>query len=91
MKVSTERLVALIDRGDLVVFVFEGQVLGGIEQRQVEEIAELRWFTASELVSAPAFELVVQLGPLLAEPRGLSPVTISFPETTRLGFAAVAG
>jgi ADP-ribose pyrophosphatase YjhB (NUDIX family) len=89
LEVTTDRLVAIIDRGDLVVFVFEGRVLGGAERPQAEEIAELRWFTPSELQSANAFDLVVQLGPLLAEPRGLAPVTIAFPDTTRPGFAAV--
>lgn len=89
LKVTTDRMVAIIDRGDLVIFVFEGQVTGGTEQPQVEEIAELRWFSPSELLSARVFDLVVQLAPLLARPRGLSPVTIAFPDTTRRGFAAV--
>jgi len=89
LEVTTDRMVAIIDRGDLVVFVFEGEVLGGAERPQEGEIAELRWFTPGELLSVAAFDLVIQLGPLLAQPRGLVPVTIAFPDTTRGGFAAV--
>lgn len=90
LEVTTDRLVALVDRGDIVIFVFEGRVLSGTELPQADEIAELRWFTQDELLSANAFDLVVQLGPVLSEPRGLVRVTIAFPDMTRQGFAALA-
>jgi 8-oxo-dGTP pyrophosphatase MutT (NUDIX family) len=89
LEVTTDRVVAVIDRGDLVIFVFEGQVLRGVECAQAQEIAELCWFTPSELLTARVFDLVVQLGPVLTQPRGLAPVTIAFPDVMRGGFAAV--
>lgn len=88
LDVSTDRLVAVIDREDILILVYEGEVLGGQESPQTEEIAELRWFTAEELAAANAFDLVVQLGVATLE-RGLFPVSVAFPDATRSGFAAL--
>lgn len=90
LEVSTDRLVAVVDREDILILVYEGEVLGGQETPQAEEIAELRWFNAQELAGASAFDLVVQLGPPTLQ-GGLLPVSIAFPDATRPGFAAVVG
>lgn len=89
LDVSTDRLVAVIDRDDILILVYEGHVLGGEEEPQAEEIAELRWFARDELADANAFDLVAQLGPSSAQ-RGLAPITVAFPDAVRPGFAAVA-
>jgi ADP-ribose pyrophosphatase YjhB (NUDIX family) len=58
LQVTTERLVALCDLGNVVLFVFTGRVVGGTERRQPDEIAELRWLHQDELVDQPVFQVV---------------------------------
>ena len=89
LAVSTERLIAVLDREDIMIFVFVGSVLGGDESRHAEEIAELRWFAMDELPNANVLDLVVQLGPFLSTESGLPSVSIAFPDSPRRGFAAV--
>src|SRR4051812_33402838 len=44
LDVTADRLVAVVDRGDLLIIVFAGTVTGGTEAPQAGEIAELGWF-----------------------------------------------
>lgn len=64
LEVTTDQLVAVADRGSLMFFVFVGRVVGGELVAQEAEIAELRWFDASELAAlgAEAFGLSASLG-----------------------------
>lgn len=62
LQVTTDRLLAVCDRGDLLMFVFSGRVIGGTERADGDEIAELRWFEPAELGNREdIFELVPRL------------------------------
>ncbi len=72
LEVTPDALLAVADRGSLIMYVFAGAVVGGIESPQADEIAELRWFTADELNEPAVFDLARQVaGPLLAGGGGL--------------------
>lgn len=62
LDITPEALVAVADRGSLIMFVYAGRVNGGFESRQAEEISELRWFTAEELSDPAVFDLARQVG-----------------------------
>jgi NAD+ diphosphatase len=86
LQVTTDALVAVVDRGDLLITVFVGRVVGGVEQRQAAEIAELRWFDAAELGSPDVFDLVRRIGPKLLDDagrQGLAPSSIAWPDDSR--------
>jgi 8-oxo-dGTP diphosphatase len=51
LDVQLSGMVALADRGTLLLAVFAGAVLGGEMQPEPDEIEELRWFSLDELAS----------------------------------------
>src|SRR5687767_8559863 len=57
LDVIPEGLIAVADRGSLIMLVFSGQVVGGIESPQAAEITELRWFAPEELLDPAVFDL----------------------------------
>lgn len=67
LDVAVGTLIAIVDRLDLLIAVFAGRVVGGVEHRQVNEIAELRWFDAHELESPDVFDLVQTIGPSILD------------------------
>ena len=58
LQVTTERLVAICDVGNMMLFIFVGRVVAGTERRQREEIAELHWFWQDEIEHQPVFQVV---------------------------------
>lgn len=58
LSVATDGLIAVCDRGDLLLFVFAGRVLSGSEHPDGVEVSELRWFTSAELAEVDVFHLV---------------------------------
>jgi ADP-ribose pyrophosphatase YjhB (NUDIX family) len=58
LSVTAERLVAVCDRGELLLFIFTGRVQGGHLARQPEEIEELRWFTPAALAGVDVYDLI---------------------------------
>lgn len=82
LKVTTERLLAVCDRGQVILFIFEGRVIGGALTPQVEEIAELRWFTPDEIASVPVYEVIRRLARemRLGQRRGLVPMDLDWPD-----------
>ncbi len=73
LQVTTERLVAVCDTGQLMIFIFLGRVMGGAERRQPAEIAELRWFHHDDLLHEPVFQVVPLLLGSLAVQRDRAP------------------
>jgi|SRR5579875_480131 len=70
LTITTDRLVAVCDRGQVILFIFAGTVVGGTLCPQVEEIAELRWFTPDEIDSAPVYEVISRLAAEVTSPHG---------------------
>ena len=87
--VTADRLVALVDRGDVLIVVYAGEVVAGTERAQEAEIAELRWFDADELAAANAFDLVKTIAlPLLGSSDGLVATVVRWPDgMTKAGHA----
>ncbi len=89
LAVEIDRLVAVCDIGDLLTFIFTGKVTAGVEHPQLDEIAELRWFSRTELDHTPVFQVVPLLLKTLAgwrgdaeEPPGLSRHMVAWPDGT---------
>lgn len=81
LEVGTDRLVAVIDRTDLLLVVFAGRVVGGTLTPQASEIAELAWFTGPELAAAAVFEAVRLVRPVLfGGEGGLLPAGVAWPD-----------
>lgn len=79
--VTTDALAGVVDRGDLLMLIFDGRVTGGVESVQADEVAELRWFAASELADDAVFDVVRQIGPrILDGVSGLAPSLVRWPE-----------
>lgn len=85
--VTTDRLVAVCDIGNLVMFVFIGRAVGGRQRRQPEEIADLRWLHRDDLKQESVFQVVpLVLAALFdgndSRPRGLSLRMVTWPDGT---------
>lgn len=61
LSVTAERLVAVCDRNEFLMFVFVGHVESGHLTRQPEEIEDLRWFSPVALGRADVYDLVPML------------------------------
>jgi ADP-ribose pyrophosphatase YjhB (NUDIX family) len=84
LEVTADRLLAVCDDGDLLLFVFAGRVLGGAERPDGTEIAELRWFDATQLDRPDVFELVPRLlSKRSPEEAGLRPEVVGWPDGAR--------
>jgi ADP-ribose pyrophosphatase YjhB (NUDIX family) len=49
LEVELDGLIAVVDRGGILLFVHSGRVVGGEMSDEDGEVDELRWFTAEEL------------------------------------------
>ena len=59
LDVQLSGIVALADRGTLLLAVFAGAVRGGEMQPEPDEIEELRWFSLDELASVDGCSFVL--------------------------------